>query len=106
MEQVLRQVREDKNRLALQLFLYLQLLDLLTTLVGFRLGANEASPFIRMLMQFGPAWGVLISKVAAVGLGALAIALRRVHLIQWINYWYAALVVWNLFVMLSLGRAA
>ena len=30
-----------------QVFVYLQLLDLLTTLVGFRMGAAEASPFIR-----------------------------------------------------------
>jgi len=28
-------------------FIYLQLLDVLTTLVGFKLGAAEASPFIQ-----------------------------------------------------------
>ena len=32
------------------IFIYLQLLDLLTTLAGFRMGAAEASPFLRMLM--------------------------------------------------------
>ena len=41
-----------------QIFIYLQLLDLLTTLVGFKMGAAEASPFIRMLMPAGPAAGV------------------------------------------------
>jgi hypothetical protein len=84
-----------------QIFIYLQLLDLLTTLVGFRLGASEASPFIRMLMHAGPAAGVAVSKLLAIGLGALCIYTKREHLVRWASYWYAALVVWNLFVMLS-----
>jgi len=37
-----------------QIFIYLQLLDILTTLVGFKLGVAEASPFIQMLMRTGP----------------------------------------------------
>ena len=84
-----------------QLFIYLQLLDLLTTLVGFKLGASEASPFIRMLMHAGPAAGVVLSKVLALGLGALCIYLKKPNLIRWASYWYAGLVVWNLMVMLS-----
>ncbi|HWQ55786.1 MAG TPA: DUF5658 family protein [Bryobacteraceae bacterium] len=103
MEQVLRRALAEENRLAVQIFLYLQLLDVLTTLVGMRLGASEASPFVRALMQFGPAPGVLMSKMVAVLLGGLCIWLGRAHLIRWICYWYAALVVWNLGVMLSLG---
>lgn len=84
-----------------QVFIYLQLLDLLTTLVGFKMGAGEASPFIRMLMQAGPATGVAISKLIALGLGGLCIYLQKQHLIRWATYWYGALVVWNLMVMLS-----
>jgi hypothetical protein len=63
-----------------QVFVYLQLLDLLTTLVGFRMGASEASPFIRMLMHVGPAAGVVVSKVLALGIGALCVAVNRGHL--------------------------
>jgi hypothetical protein len=84
-----------------QVFIYLQLLDLLTTLVGFKMGAGEASPFIRMLMQAGPATGVAISKLIALGLGGLCVYLKKQHLIRWATYWYGALVVWNLMVMLS-----
>lgn len=82
-------------------FLYLQLLDLLTTLVGFKLGAKEASPFIRMMMYAGPAAGVMVSKVLSVGLGGLCIYLKKNHLIRWISYWYGCLVVWNLMVLLA-----
>jgi hypothetical protein len=80
----------------LEIFFLLQVLDLLTTLVGFRLGASEASPFVRLLIELGPATGVLLSKGIAVGLGATCVAMHRLHLIRIINYWYAALVVWNI----------
>lgn len=84
-----------------QIFIYLQLLDLLTTLVGFRLGAAEASPFIRMLMHAGPGMGVMLSKLLALGLGGLCVYLRKHHLIRWATYWYGGLVVWNLIVILA-----
>ncbi|MGA2266876.1 MAG: DUF5658 family protein [Bryobacteraceae bacterium] len=84
-----------------QIFIYLQLLDVLTTLVGFKLGAMEASPFIRALMHMGPAAGVVASKVLALGLGAVCIYTRKHNLIRWITYWYGGLVVWNLMVLLA-----
>jgi hypothetical protein len=83
------------------IFVYLQLLDLLTTLVGFRMGASEASPFIRTLMQAGPVAGVLASKVLALGLGAVCIWAHKANVIRWITYWYSGLIVWNLMVMLK-----
>ena len=87
------------------IFVYLQLLDLLTTLVGFRLGAHEASPFIRMLMHVGPAFGVMVSKVLSLCLGALCVYYKKNHLVRWISYWYGGLVVWNLMIMLSAAPA-
>ena len=84
-----------------QIFIYLQLLDLLTTLVGFKMGASEASPFIRMLMHAGPAAGVAASKLIALGLGGLCVYLKKQHLIRWATYWYGGLVVWNLMIMLA-----
>jgi hypothetical protein len=84
-----------------QLFLYLQVLDLLTTLVGFKFGASEASPFIRSLLHLGPFSAVALSKIIAVVLAGVCIVLNRAHLVQWVNYWYAALVVWNLCTILA-----
>jgi hypothetical protein len=84
-----------------QAFIYLQLLDLLTTLVGFKMGAAEASPFIRILMHAGPATGVAVSKLVALGLGGLCVYLKKQHLIRWATYWYSGLVVWNLMIVLS-----
>ena len=90
---------------AIQIFIYLQLLDFLTTLVGFKLGASEASPFIAKLIHAtSPALGVAASKVVALGIGGLCLAMNRVKLVAWINYWYAALVVWNLCIILTAGN--
>ena len=67
-----------------QVFVYLQLLDLLTTLLGFRLGAAEASPFIRLMMHAGPASGVIAAKILALGLGAVCIYTNKNHVIRWV----------------------
>lgn len=87
--------------LSLQVFCYLQILDVLTTWLGFRIGLSEASPFIRMLMGLGPLAALLGSKVVALGLGAVCVWSGRLHVIRLINYWYAALVIWNLALILS-----
>jgi len=70
-------------------------------MLGFRLGAGEASPFVRALVQFGPTAGVALSKALAIGLGGICIWRKKAHLIAWINYWYAGLVVWNLCIILQ-----
>lgn len=88
-----------------QIFVYLQLLDLLTTLLGFRLGAAEASPFIRLMMHVGPATGVIASKALALGIGGLCFYLNKSHVIRWISYWFGVLVIWNLVVMLAVPGA-
>jgi hypothetical protein len=92
---------QNRQMSVIHIFIYLQLLDLLTTLIGFRLGAAEASPFIKALMHFGPAFGVILSKIFALGLGALCIQMKKQYLIRWISYWYGCLVVWNLMVVLT-----
>jgi len=83
------------------IFLYLQLLDVLSTLIGFSLGNTEASPFIRLLVRWGPVAGLALSKAVALALIAACFVLKRMRMIRFINYWYAGLVVWNLFVVLT-----
>jgi hypothetical protein len=85
----------------LQVFLYLQILDVLTTWLGFRTGLSEASPFIRYMMQLGPLAGLLASKAVALLLAGYCVWSGRLHVIRLINYWYAALVLWNLALILS-----
>jgi hypothetical protein len=88
--------------LGLQVVSYLQVLDALTTWLGFRVGLSEASPFIHLMMQWGPFTGLLASKVVAFVLGGYCVYRKRFQVINWINYWYAALVIWNLTLIISL----
>jgi hypothetical protein len=80
-------------------FVYLQVLDYLTTIVALKIGMAEASPFIRWLMHGNQAQGLAESKLLALGLAAVCVFLDRVFLVRWINRWYAALIVWNLALM-------
>ena len=89
----------------IQIFLYLQLLDFLTTLIGMKIGLREASPFVRWLMLVDPAVGLALSKLTAFVLGGLCIWLNKRHLVRWINYWYAGLVVWNMALIFGVLRA-
>lgn len=86
---------------AVLIFVYLQLLDFLTTMIGFKVGASEASPFIAKLIHVSsPLMGVAASKVVGLALGAICLATHRARLVTWINYWYAGLAIWNLSVIL------
>ena len=84
-----------------QIFLFLQVLDYLTTMVGFQLGASEASPFIvKLIHATTPAVGVGLSKLVAVAVAGIAVASGRSRLLEWASYWYAGLVVWNLSIIM------
>jgi len=96
--------RAGSDVVHLQVFFYLQLLDFMTTLIGMRLGLGEASPFIRYLMQVGPSAGLAVSKVIAFALCGICLWTNKRRLVRWINYWYAALVAWNMFLIAGVLR--
>lgn len=89
-----------KQRPSLSVFVFLQVLDILTTLIGLRLGAGEASAFIGRLMHMGVVPALMISKILAVIL--VLIALRgRPRIVVLANIWFAAVVTWNLTLIFS-----
>jgi hypothetical protein len=104
---VLTRLVTETIRPEFQVFFYLQVLDFLTTLVGFRIGLVEASPFVNRMVAINPTLGVAASKAIAFALAALCVRLDRARVVRWINYWYAALVVWNLcFILVGTARLA
>jgi hypothetical protein len=88
----------------MEVFLYLQMLDFLTTWMGLHLRAAEASPFIRYLMHMGPLAGLFGAKLIAVSLGGFCVWRQRFRVMQLINYFFAALVTWNIAILLLLLR--
>jgi len=83
-------------RPSLTLFVALQSLDILTTLIGLQMGAAEGSMFVSRLMHAGPVAALLIAKILAVFLVAVALRLRRPRIVVILNYWCAIVVTWNL----------
>lgn len=82
-------------------FFALQTLDVLTTLIGLRMGAKEASLFVGRMLALGPISGLLISKCFAIILAAAALGFKRPRLVVFLNYWFAVLIAWNLFTIFS-----
>jgi len=88
---------------SLTVFVSLQTLDILTTLIGLRVGAAEGSIFLARLMRLGPVNALLISKILAVFLVALALRMKRPRVVVFLNYWFTVIVSWNLFTIISQG---
>ena len=85
---------------SLTVFVFLQVLDILTTLLGLEMGAQESSMFLGRLMKAGPVAALLISKILAVTLVAVALKFKRPRVIVFLNYWLAVVVAWNLTIAL------
>ena len=90
-----------KQRPSLSVFVFLQTLDILTTLIGLRLGAGEASAFIGHLMHLGVVPALMISKIIAVVLVLMALRRGRPRIVVVANIWFAAVVTWNLALIFS-----
>ena len=86
---------------SMTVFFSLQALDVVTTLLGIRLGAGEASFFIGHLMKLGTLEALLISKIFAIVLVWAALRFRRQRVIVFLNYWFAAIITWNLITIVT-----
>ena len=86
----------------LLLFVYLQLLDVLTTVAFLMNGTKEANPLVRFLLHAGPSplAGLLMIKIIAVLLALYCVRRARLRLLSRVNVFFAALVTWNLFVLI------
>jgi hypothetical protein len=89
----------------LSLFIYLQLLDFLTTVLFLKLGVLEGNWMVRVLMRWSPILGVLAAKVATIVLASLAVRFRKDRLMRLANLGYSGVVAWNMIVMI-LARPA
>ncbi len=90
------------NPLLLQ-FAYLQLLDLLTTLVFLLHGMEEGNPFVRFVLSRSadPLQGLVAIKAAAIVLGLGCWLNGRARLLRRINVLFAIVVAWNLLALVA-----
>jgi len=88
---------------SLTTFVSLQTLDILTTLIGLRVGASEGSIFISRLMRLGRIAALLISKIFAALLVCLALRWKRPRVVVFLNYWFVPVIAWNLYTIFSIA---
>jgi Domain of unknown function (DUF5658) len=88
-------------------YIYLQLLDFLTTIAFLANGVREANPFVHLMLTLfpNPMAGLLAVKLLALSLGVYCWRMRRERLLSYGNILFAALVAWNL-IALILGSVA
>jgi hypothetical protein len=85
---------------ALTVFLYLQVLDFLTTILFLKLGLQEGNWMVGWLVRWSPVLGVLAAKLGTVLLALIAIHYHRHRVIRLANLGYGGVVVWNLLCMI------
>ena len=95
-------VRPWGMREILYLFIALQIADLLTTVLALKLGGVEKNVVIRVFMSVGPYAGLILSKLVVLSL-ALGFALwSKQATLRRANVVFAAIVAWNLTVIVRL----
>ena len=79
-------------------FVYLQILDVLTTIAFLLQGVAEFNPVVRWAMRTGPdpVSGLVLLKLAAVVLGIYCALSARQRLLRNVNVFFAVLVAYNL----------
>jgi hypothetical protein len=92
-------------RIATLIFIGLQLLDLVTTLIVFSHGGVELNPTVRALMPWtGKLWAVVISKATLVVL--VLLLNRRIWLVRFANILYTGVVAWNIWIIYAMHASA
>jgi hypothetical protein len=77
-------------------FVALQFLDVLTTILGLSVGAHEGNYLVAQFMHWGPALGLLIAKFLGFVLLLVAFAAGKLRLLRMLNLWFLCIVFWNL----------
>jgi hypothetical protein len=83
-------------------FIYLQVLDLLTTLAFMMYGIAELNPVVKWAMRESPSafGGLFLVKVAAVLLALVCMAHSKQRLLRGVNIFFAGLVAYNVVVLI------
>jgi hypothetical protein len=89
-----------RNQLAQ--FAYLQLLDVLTTLLCMAHLGQETNPLVKLLMHSAgsPLAGLVVTKLLALGVALYCWRRSREKLLWGVNLFYSSVVVWNLAMLL------
>ena len=83
-------------------FIYLQVMDMLTTVAFMMYGVAEVNPVVKWAMRESPSalGGLFLVKVAAVMLALFCMARSQQKLLRGVNIFFAGVVAYNMFVLI------
>ena len=83
-------------------FIYLQILDILTTITFLMQDVREGNPIVKWAISAAPhpIGGLILLKLFAVALAVFCVARSRHRLLRDVNIFFACLVVYNLVVII------
>jgi hypothetical protein len=81
---------------------YLQILDFLTTVAFLLTGVQEGNPLVKFALEAAPTplSGLVMVKLAALGLGYYCLKMNRADLLSKINVLFALVVAWNMIALI------
>lgn len=85
------------------LFFVLQVLDLITTVIGLRLGLSELNPIAALMINYLGLWvGIVCAKIMfPLFFVFLCFRFKKFWAFKWGTYWSLLVVVWNFVVILK-----
>lgn len=82
-----------------QVFVFLQFLDVLTTLSVLQQGGYEANPIVNKLMALGSFNGIVLAKLLVVAVATAVLWHGRHRVLFIANVIYTGIICWNLFAL-------
>ena len=88
-------------------FVYLQLLDVLTTIAFLLQGVSEGNPIVRWVINNGPhpIGSLFLMKAVAVAMAIVCVYRHREGLLRKVNIFFAMVVLYNLAVLIITSPA-
>ncbi len=88
-------------------FVYLQLLDVLTTIAFLLQGVGEGNPIVRWVITHGPhpIGSLFLMKAVAVAMAIVCVYRHREGLLRKVNIFFAMVVLYNLAVLIITSPA-
>ena len=81
-------------------FFVMQFLDVLTTIIGLKIGLSEVNPFVTAFFPFfGPIFGVLASKIVTVSTFYWFFLRKRPRLMDLATKLFVIVVAWNIVII-------
>ena len=84
----------------LSVFVYLQILDFLTTILFLKMGLVEGNWLVGLLVRWSPWLGVMLAKLGTIILALIAVHYHKIRVMRMANLGYGGVVIWNLVCMI------